>query len=130
MTVESIFKLINKLFEKKRKPAPKVPAMLITVGAGARPGLSTIQSSGNIVKKMNEMGFDTGAAPDGTQNMGVALAVAVVEEVFRALREDAKVQISIAPGESMIYTSGANAGGPLIGIGSNMNFVAGEGVIQ
>ena len=55
MTVESIFKSINKLFEKKRKPAPKVPAMLITIGAGSRPGLSTIQSSGNIVKRMNEM---------------------------------------------------------------------------
>ncbi len=130
MTVEQIFKAIIKLFERKRKPAPKVPSILITLGTEARPGLSTIQSSGNIVKKMNEMGFDTGAAPDGTQNMGVALAVAVVEEIFRALREDARVEVSIAPGKSLIYTNGANAGGPLIGVGSNMNHIAGEGIIQ
>ena len=130
MKVETIFKSISKLFDKVRKPAPKVPAMLISVGAESRPGLSTIISSGNVVKKMNEIGLDTGASPDGTENMGVALAIVIIDEIFRALREDSKVQISIAPGSSSIYTSGANGGGPLIGVGSNINFISGEGIIQ
>lgn len=130
MNISSIVSAISKLFSTVRKPAPEVPTPLISLGGTMRPGLSTASSSAKIIVKLAERGIPTDPCPDGTQNLTNAMVAEIVNEIFRALREDAKIEISIAPGGAIVETNGANGGGPLVGIGGNINFVKGMGVIQ
>ena len=68
--------------------------------------------------------------PDGTENKVVAYTIAVVDEIYRALREDANIQVAHTPGAITVLTTGANSGGPVVSQGVNINFSKGQGIIQ
>ena len=55
---------------------------------------------------------------------------AIVEEVYRAIREDSNTQIVFPPGAISIMTMGANGGGPMVSQGININFPKGNAVTQ
>lgn len=124
-----IYNTIKSLFDITRSPAPEIPGMLMAVGCTQKPGLSTAVSIGNIVKRLNEHSIPTSPLPDGTENKTVQFAIAIVDEVYRAIREDAKVQITYAPGTISILATGANAAGPVVSNGININFSKGQGTI-
>ena len=51
----------------------------------------------------------------------------IVSEIFRALKEDVRIQGAEIPGSSLIMTNGANAGGPVVSMGTTLmsgNFVS------
>ena len=129
VTTSYIYNSIKSLFDVTRAPAPEVPTMLMAVGCTQKPGLSTTVSIGNIVKRLNEHSIPTSPLPDGTENKTVQLAIAIVDEVYRAIREDAKVQITHAPGTISILATGANSAGPVVSNGININFSKGQGTI-
>ena len=52
------------------------------------------------------------------------------DEVYRAIREDANIQIAYAPGTIPILANGANSAGPVISQGININFCKGQGIVQ
>ena len=54
----------------------------------------------------------------------------VVCEVFRSLKEDANLQVSIAPGSINVVATGGNAGGPVTVTGPNINFAKGVALLQ
>ena len=54
MNIASISNTIKSLFDITRQPAPQVPGMLMAIGCSQKPGLSTIISTGNIVKVLNK----------------------------------------------------------------------------
>jgi hypothetical protein len=56
----------------------------------------------------------------------MVIATAIVDEIYRALREDANYQVSLNPGSVNVMTFGANSGGPVVSEGANTNFVTGE----
>jgi hypothetical protein len=130
MSIEDISNSIKSLFDVTRQPAPEVPGMLMAVGCTQKPGLSTTVSTGNIVKELNKHSIPTGALPDGSENKTVALVIAVVDEIFRAIREDANIQVAHTPGAITVLTTGANGGGPMVSQGFNINFSKGQGIIQ
>lgn len=130
MSISDIANAIKSLFSITRSPAPQIPGMLMGVGATQKPGLSSIISCGNIVKALNKHGIPTGAMPDGSENKTVALVIAIVEEVYRAIKEDANVQIVHNPGSVSILATGANSGGPVLSQGININFSKGQAVVQ
>ena len=130
MNISSISNAIKGLFATTRSPAPEVPGALMAVGCVQKPGMSTIVSIGNIVKSLNEHGIPTDAMPDGGENKLVILVAAIVEEVFRTLREDANIQVAHAPGAISVLTNGSNSGGPLVGQGFNINFSKGNAIVQ
>lgn len=130
MTITDISNALKGLFNITRQPAPEIPGMLMAIGCMQKPGLSTAVSIGNIVKRLNKHSIPTDPLPDGTENKTVQFALAIVDEVYRAIREDANIQIAYAPGSISILATGANAAGPVVSQGININFSKGQGVVQ
>ena len=130
MNIADISNSIKSLFDVTKQPAPEIPGALMAIGCAQKPGLSTIVSTGNIVKALNAHGIPTDPLPDGTENKTVALIIAVVDEVYRAIREDANVQVAHMPGAITILATGANSGGPVVSNGININFSKGQAIIQ
>ena len=95
-----------------------------------KPGLSAVESLSNVVSTLNAHDIPTGALPDGTENKILVIVNAILTEVFRALREDANIQVSYGPGSITVMTTGANGGGPMISQGVNINFGKGQAIIQ
>jgi hypothetical protein len=130
MTISDISNTLKGLFDISRQPAPQIPGMLMAIGCMQKPGLSTAVSIGNIVKRLNKHSIPTDPLPDGTENKTVQIALAIVDEVYRAIREDANIQIAYAPGTISIMATGANSAGPVVSQGVNINFSKGQGIVQ
>ena len=119
MGIRQICETIGNLFSNIRPPFPQLPRTLLVCSMIKRPGLSVIQSVSNIVKDLNKLGIPTGPMPDGSVNLTVAFTFANTKEAYRALKEDASIQVGFQPGSMMLTTFGANAGGPVIAEGMN-----------
>lgn len=121
MNVKQICDTIKNVAEKVTRAAfPSIPAIVMLCSLAKRPGLSTIISVINITQSFKKKGIPTEENEDGTPNLNVQMAYAIVDEVYRALREDANVQGAIAPGAINITANGANAGGPIVVQGANL----------
>jgi hypothetical protein len=83
-----------------------------------RPGLSTVQSTANIVTDISKLGIPTGAMPEGCPNMSVGYTYAQTKEVFRAIKKDASGQLAFMPGSIDFVVTGPIVGG---GTGTNIN---------
>jgi hypothetical protein len=130
MNISDISNSIKSLFNITRQPAPEIPGMLMAIGCTQKPGLSTVVSTGNIVKALSKHNIPTDAMPDGSENKTVAYTIAVVEEIFRAIREDANIQVAHMPGAISVLTTGANSAGPVVSQGININFSKGHAIVQ
>ena len=122
MNINQITDKINNFFKAMDAKLTKVipmPAILLLCAAASRPGLSPLRSLSNVCKTFEEMGIPTGPNPDGSPNLIVAGAHAILREVYRAMEEDAVAQGGIASGEMMIVSQGANSAGPVVSKGSN-----------
>lgn len=98
MDVKSICDKINSMLKTVRKPLTFLPPILLYCSLARRPGLSVIVSSSKIIKSQADFGAPTGTLPDGTPNLMNQLIVNIVDEVFRALKEDSVVQLVTSPG--------------------------------
>jgi hypothetical protein len=58
------------------------------------------------------------------------LVMSVVCETFRALKEDANIQVAMAPGSINVTATGGNAGGPVVCNGPNINYATGRALLQ
>lgn len=129
--IENITNSIRNLFTNTlQKPANIIPAIVMLCSLVRRPGLSSIISLGNICKNLAEEGIPTEPLPDGTPNLMVKFANAVTKEIYRSLKEDANIQIAIGPGALNIVATGANSGGPVTCVGSNVAPGSGVGLLQ
>lgn len=129
--IESVTNAIRDLFDNKlRKAANVIPGIIMICSLAKRPGLSCMLSFGNIVQEMEKDGIPTGPLPDGTPNLMNKMVYHVVCETFRALKEDANIQVAIAPGSINIVATGGNSGGPVTVTGPNINIAKGNALIQ
>lgn len=120
---------LSGLFAKFKKPANKIPSELIAIGGQLRSGLSTNESITNIITSLTDRGFPIEKNDDGTPNMTNIFVGAIVEEIFRALHEDANIQIGVMPGALTSIGVGANGGGPVVVTSTNINSGVGSAVI-
>ena len=129
--IEGIIGTIKNFFDANlRKPAPIISAIILVCGLARRPGLSCILSTSNIIQEISKQGIPTDNLPDGSPNLMNQMIASMVCEMFRALKEDANVQVAIGPGSINVMTQGANAGGPITCVGPNINFAQGQALIQ
>jgi hypothetical protein len=129
--IEETVKTLRQVFENSlRTPANSISGIIMALSLSKRPGLSTILSTGNILQSLSKQGIPTDNLPDGTPSLMNKMVSTVVDEVFRALREDANVQVAFEPMSINVTVNGANAGGPVTSIGSNTNYAKGVAVIQ
>lgn len=112
MGVEQITNQINQHLDNINKVATKnisVPAILLLCAAMNKPGLSTLKSTTNICVALENLGIPTGDNPDGSPNLIVKAVNAIVDEIYRAMKEDASVKTAIRPGAVNIV--GVNGAG-------------------
>lgn len=128
--IESFIQGFQKLIDSVKAPFMSFPATLLSVTAPFRPGLSAKRIASEIISRQAEAGAPVGPLPDGSKNVGEAMEVIRIESILKALHEDSKVQITIPPGALYIKSTGSNAGGPVISIGTNLFPITGEGIIS
>jgi hypothetical protein len=116
MGIQQICNSIKNYFKTIRSSYPELPGLLIVCSMGKRPGLSTIQSTANVVNALSKLGIPTGTMPDGSANLTVAFAYANINEIFRAIKKDMNMQGALLPGSLNIVVGGAGGG-----TGTNLN---------
>ena len=127
--IKTICDGIDKAIQYCRVPLTYIPATLLVCSAIQRPGLSAMIIASNIIRRQAEAGAPFGPAADGSANVAEAMERIRVEEMIRALKLDARVQIGIPIGGIQITGTGGNAGGPVQITGFNINNAHGDGII-
>ncbi len=108
---------------------PSVPTPLILIGVKQRPGLSPTKIASKIISRKAEAGLPVGVLPSGVVSSDELMWRIAVEEIIKALQEDAIITVGIPQGITLTGT-GANAGGPITIIGQTITFAKGYGIIQ
>lgn len=129
MNIQNICDGIEKAIKYCRMPLTYIPATILVCSAIQRPGLSAMIIASNIIKRQTEAGAPYGPSPDGTANVAEAMERIRVEEMVKALKMDSRVQVGIPIGGIQFIGSGANAGGPVEVIGTNINNAHGDGIL-
>lgn len=130
MTLEYICDALSALVEKARKPMTYIPAALLVCSAINRPGLSVMTVAANIIRRQTEAGAPVGPSADGSPSIAERMERIRVEEIFKAIKLDANVQIGLPIGGIKITGTGANAGGPVVIKGFNNNAAHGQGIVS
>ena len=129
MTTNDICDKISNWINIARVPLAAIPAAILTCSAINRPGLSPMIIASNIIRRQSEAGAPFGRAADGSANVAEAMERIRVEEMVKALKMDAKVQVGIPIGGIQFQGTGYNAGGPVVIKGFNPNSPWGVGII-
>lgn len=128
--LEEITSSLKTLLHGMRAPAQTISAVIMLCSLARRPGLSCMLSTSKIISELAKKGIPTGKLADGTANLMNEVVGSVVCEVFRAFKEDANLQIAIPPAALTIQVNGANSGGPVSSVGTNITSGKGVGLIQ
>lgn len=118
------------VIEQARKPMTYIPAALLVCSAINRPGLSVMAVASNIIRRQTEAGAPIGPSADGSPNIAERMERIRVEEIFKAIKLDANVQIGLPIGSMQFTGTGANAGGPVTVQGFNINPAHGNGIVS
>lgn len=129
MNILQICKNIQRTIESYIRPIfPTISTLIMLCSLIKRPGLSVTLSTANIISTCAKFGIVTDTeCPDGQKNKLNIYTKVIVSEIFRALKEDVRIQGAEIPGSSLIMTNGANAGGPVVSMGTTLmsgNFVS------
>lgn len=129
MGIDSICNAISSAIEKARAPIATIPAILLICSAIKRPGLSAMVIASRIIQRQAEAGASFGAAADGTANVSEAMERIRVEEMVKALKMESRIQGATPIGGIQVIATGANAGGPVVCNGFNINMPRTDGII-
>lgn len=130
MSIQEISKTIKKVIEGVRIPLMEVPAILLVCSTINRPGLSAKLTAANIIRRQSEAGVPVGRLCDGSSNSYEAMEVIRVEEIFKAIKFQSRVDSSIPIGGIQFVGTGGNAGGPVVIQGFNTNNPNVKGIVR
>lgn len=90
---------------------PTIPSALILTGAQFRTGLSPRRITSRIISRQHEAGAIQGPLPSGMDSVIEKMELIRIQEIVRALQNDAKIEVSIQPGQQITgFGYGAIAG--------------------
>lgn len=127
MDIMSICDSVTSVLESVRVPATILPAPLLYGGCMARPGVSPMLVTSNIISRQTEAGAPYGPNEDGSKNIAEAMEAIRIDEIMKAIHFDGQVQIAIPPGAIQFMGTGTCPTGPVTVTGFNVNFVSGVG---
>lgn len=127
-TIQTMAGIFKNLF-KPPIPLQPISKEIILVGSKFRTGLSSIDIASKIIERKKEIGVDIGSLASGGKNIDLQMEKIRVEEIIDALLTKAKIEVAIPPGTT-IQGTGANAGGPILVVGSTLTISKGEGIIR
>ena len=83
-------------------------------------------STARILQSLAKKNINTNPTlQDGSPNQLNIVVNEIVKEVYRALREDANIQVAFGPGSITTLGQGANAGGPVVITSTIINYAKG-----
>jgi hypothetical protein len=130
MTISNVVDVITNAMDSSKIPVNILPPFLLKCTSLNRPGLSAYKITSQIIENNKSLGIPTEDNPDGSANLINQYTYNIVKCVVEAIKNDAAVQIAIPAQSLLIQTNGANAGGPLVGIGTNLLDSIGNGILQ
>ena len=130
MDIKNLLETVNTALDAARQPANTLVGFLIYATADHRPGISKLKITSEIISDNASLGINTGQMPDGTENVVNQFVSNVVEKVVDTLKDDAMVECVIPSGSIIVSAKGANAGGPVVAVGTNINDAKGYGVVR
>lgn len=108
---------------------PPIPTPLILLGVPKRTGLSPTKIASKIIARKSEAGLPVGILPSGAINPDEIMERIRIEEIIKALQEDALISVGIPPGITLT-AAGISPTGPVSVFGSTITFTKGYGIIQ
>jgi len=108
---------------------PPIPTALILTGVPQRSGLSPIKIATKIISRKSEAGLPIGPLPNGNTNPDEIMERIRIEEIIKALQEDAIISVGIPPGITL-SAAGVSPAGPVSVFGATIYVAKGYGVIQ
>lgn len=130
LTLDKIAKAMETAIDKTRIPANVLPAVLLLCTAMKRPGISATKIAADIISNNESLGIPTDANPDGSPNLINQYTYNVAKCVTNAIKQDGVIQAVIPAGSLMIQVTGANAGGPVTCVGTNLINTTIRGLIR
>ena len=128
--LDALLDFIIRAFKNIRKPVNVITGYLIYATARQRHGISKGTITANIIAENANYGINIGQMPDGTENVVNEFVCNVVDKVIDGLKYDGMIECTIPIGSVFVQANGANAGGPVVAVGSNINNAKGYGVIR
>ena len=130
MTLLNVVNNITELLDSTKISASILPPLLLKSASLSRPGLSAYRITTQIIQDNKALNIPTGENPDGSVNMINQYTYNVVKAIVDALKYEATVQIAIPQNSLLIKSEGANGGGPVVCIGTNLVDSIGNGILQ
>lgn len=130
MIIDKIADIIQNSLDRLKTPAEVLPAFLLYYTAMRRPGLSPSKIAAEIISNNAALGINTGDNPDGTPNVVNQYTYNIVKCVVDAIKNDGVVQVAIPAGSIVVETNGANAGGPVVSVGTNTINTVVKGIVR
>ena len=128
--IESIINGFNKILNLQTVGTPTtIPTPLILVGVQKRPGLSPTKIASKIIARKSEAGLPVGALPSGGVSPDEIMERIRIEEIVKALQEDASISVAIPPGITLT-AAGTSPSGPVTVFGNTITLTKGYGIIQ
>lgn len=103
-----------------------LPQILMTK---LRPGMDSELLASSIISRFDEIGIPRGTLENGHKNVMEDFVRVLSEEIVRMLQDDMRIDIAVDPGV-IVSATGANAGGPLVAVGSSTAPHTGIGVAR
>lgn len=128
--IDSIIEGFQKILSLQTVGTPTpVPTIAILTGVPQKSGLSPSKIASRIIARKSEAGIPVGALPSGGVAPDELMERIRVEEIIRALQEDALISVAIPPGITLT-AAGTSAAGPVTVFGSTITLTKGFGQIQ
>lgn len=128
--IEKISNGIQTVFDAARPAAKTIAPLLMLCELANRPGLSAIALTSAIISRLGEAGIPTEPNPDGTPNKICLFVRILCEEIVTEIKNNAVVSSVVEVGSIVGQGTGANAGGPVTVITSNIMMATLKGLIQ
>ncbi len=106
-----------------------IPSPVIFIGVPRKQGLSPTKIASRIISRKSEAGLPIGNLPSGQTSPDEIMWRIAVEEIIKALQEDAVITVSIPPGLTLT-ASGISPAGPVTVFGATITFGSGYATIQ
>ena len=129
-SMNGILNTILSAFSVPEQPVTPLPPPLIMFGAKLRPGLSAQSIAAEIISKQSEAGRVVGDVFADGPNVEEAMEVIRVQEIVKALLNEAKIEVVIPPGVQILTVGPGNLGGAVISQGATTSMGIGNGVIR
>jgi hypothetical protein len=130
MNIAGVVDTVTNTLNSARIPAGILPPMLLMATSMTRPGLSAYKIATEVIQNNDKLGIPSSPNPDGSENLINAYTYNIIKAVVEALKYDAAIQLAIPMQSLVIQATGANAGGPVTCVGTNITSTISQGIIQ